>query len=82
MKRLRDQMSRLPTPGISYPFGKIPESANKTSTTKVRIVKYKKNYFIISHVNYIFKFISIAKSAFIHAFFPIHFIFFFFFHIF
>ncbi|KAK0177771.1 hypothetical protein PV328_001785 [Microctonus aethiopoides] len=35
MKRLRDQMSRLPTSGISYPFGKIPESANKTSTTKI-----------------------------------------------
>ncbi|KAK0181277.1 hypothetical protein PV327_003570 [Microctonus hyperodae] len=35
MKRLRDQMSRIPTPGISYPFGKIPEGANKTSTTKI-----------------------------------------------
>ncbi|KAK0081588.1 hypothetical protein PV325_011901 [Microctonus aethiopoides] len=35
IKRLRDQMSRLPTSGISYPFGKIPENANKTSTTKI-----------------------------------------------
>lgn len=36
MKRLREQMmSRLPTVGTLYPFNKIPEGANTTSTTKV-----------------------------------------------
>ncbi|XP_024943767.1 icarapin-like [Cephus cinctus] len=39
MKRLREQMSsilsRIPESGIVSPWGKIPEGANTTSTTKI-----------------------------------------------